>query len=128
MKYSQSIGIIAVLLLVATCFFPWSFIVSRQITVTGLHAPGTDYGKPGLLNIILSCLMLVFFSIRTIGAKRTNVFIAAFNLAWSVRNYLLLSACMMGECPEKKAALMILLILSGIIMLMALLPKLQEVK
>jgi hypothetical protein len=123
MKYSQSIGLVAVLLLITTCFFPWSFIVSQQITVTGMHAEGTTYGKPGLLNIFFSIIMLLLFSLPKIWAKRTNVLIAALNFAWSVRNYILLSTCMMGECPEKKIALILSLILSGIILLMALLPK-----
>lgn len=127
MKYSQTIGIIACIALVGICFLPWSFIASQQITVTGFQATGTSFGKPGLFNTIMCAVMVLLFAIPAIWSKRTNVFIAALNLAWSFRNFLLLSSCMMGECPEKKPALYILLFLSVIIQLMAFLPKIKIV-
>jgi hypothetical protein len=123
MKYSQTIGIAATLALITVCFLPWSFIASRQITVSGMNASGTDFGRPGLFNIALCIIMLAMFLIPAIWSKRTNVFIAAVNLAWSFRNYLLVSTCMMGECPEKKPALFLLLGLSVLIQVMVLLPK-----
>ena len=125
MKYSQRIGIVAAIALMAICFFPWSYIASKQITVSGFSAIGTNFGKPGLINFALCVVMLVMFVVPTIWAKRTNVFIAALNLAWSFRNYLLLSSCMMGECPEKKWGLYVLVFLAFVIQIMALLPKLE---
>lgn len=125
MKHSQTIGIIATLSLVAICFLPWSYITSRQITITGFQAVGTNFGKPGLFTVILSGIMLVMFAVPAIWSKRTNVFIAALNLAWSFRNYLMISTCLMGECPEKKPALYAQVALSVLILLMTLLPKLD---
>ena len=125
MKYSQPIGIAATLTLMAVCFLPWSFIVSQQITVTGFHAPGTNFGKPGLFNFTMCIIMLVMFAVPAIWSKRTNVFIAALNLAWSFRNYLLVSSCMMGECPEKKIGLYALVALAIIIQVLSLLPKIE---
>jgi len=104
---------------------PWTFIASKNITVTGFSAEGTSFGKPGYLNVILSFVCLIFFIIPKIWAKRTNVFIAAINLAWAFRNYLLLSSCLLGECPEKKAGLYLLLLASVIMQAMALLPKIN---
>ncbi len=125
MKYSQRIGITATVALMAVCFLPWSYIASKQITVSGFIAAGTNYGKPALFNFGMCVFMLVFFAVPAVWSKRINVFIAALNLAWSVRNYLMLSSCMMGECPEKKAGLYILVFLSVVIQVMALLPKLE---
>lgn len=123
MKHSQVIGIIAVLVMAVLCFMPWTFIASRQITVTGMHAEGTNFGRPGLFHLILGTVAVIMFLVPQIWSKRTNVFVAALNLAWAFRNYLLLSSCMMGECPEKKPALYLLLVVSVIIQIMALLPK-----
>lgn len=123
MKHSQVIGIIAVLAMAVLCFMPWTYIASRQITVTGMHAEGTNFGRPGLFHLILGTVAVVMFLIPRIWSKRTNVFVAALNLAWAFRNYLLLSSCMMGECPEKKPALYLLLVAAVIIQVMALLPK-----
>jgi uncharacterized membrane protein YuzA (DUF378 family) len=65
------------------------------------------------------------FAVPAIWSKRTNVFLGALNLAWAFRNYLLLSSCLMGECPEKKTALFILVGLAIVMQIMSLLPKLQ---
>lgn len=123
MKHSQTIGILACIALLGICFLPWSYIASRQITISGFYAAGTHFGKPGLFNTAMCVIMLVLFAVPAVWAKRSNVFAAALNLAWSFRNYLLLSSCMMGECPEKRPALYGLLLLSVIIQVMALLPK-----
>ena len=77
MKYSQTIGIIAALMLIGICFLPWSYIASLNITITGFSAAGTNYGKPGLVNAILCSLMIILFAVPAIWAKRTNFFLAA---------------------------------------------------
>ncbi|MGI8949971.1 MAG: hypothetical protein ACR2FN_00155 [Chitinophagaceae bacterium] len=128
MKYSQTIGIIASISLIIICFLPWSFIASKNILVYGMHAEGTDFGKPGLLNLILCFITIVLFLIPKIWSKRLNVFIAALNLAWSIRNYFLISSCIMGDCPVKKTAIYLLPLLSLIILLMSFLPKINMEK
>ena len=128
MKYSQPIGIVAALTMMAVCFLPWTFIASQQITVSGFQATGTNFGKPGLFNFTMCVIMVAMFAVPAIWSKRTNVFIAALNLAWAFRNYLLVSACMMGECPERKPALFALLGLAIVLQIMALLPKLDMQK
>ncbi|MEK7198744.1 MAG: hypothetical protein AAB212_02335 [Bacteroidota bacterium] len=125
MKYSQSIGIAASLALLAICFLPWSYIASQQITVSGFSAAGTDFGKPALFNFFMSVCMLILFAVPAVWSKRVNVFLGALNLAWAFRNYLLVSGCLMGECPEKKPALYLLVGLAILMQLMTLLPKLD---
>lgn len=128
MKYSQLLGCIAVVLLAATCYLPWSFIAEKNIIVTGMSAPGTVYGKPGLMHFVLGILLILFFIIPKIWAKRINVFMGAINLAWSVRNYILLSTCYMGECPEKKLGLYVEILLCAVILIMTFLPDLRKLE
>lgn len=128
MKYSQTIGIAAGVLLIAACFLPWSFIESRQLTVSGLEAAGTNFGKPGLFNIVVGAVCMLLFAIPRIWAKRTNVFLNAINLAWAIRNYIIVSSCMMGECPVKKAGLYVLLVAAIIMQAMALFPRMDVQK
>ncbi len=99
------IGLLAALALIAACFFPWVFIESNNITVTGINSEGTSFGKPGYFHFVLAALYLVFHFTPRIWAKRINLLVAALNIGWAVRNYFLISACEGGECPEKKAAL-----------------------
>lgn len=125
MKYSQQTGLAAAFLLIIICFLPWSYIASSNLVVSGMSAGGTHFGKPGLLNIVFCCMAILLFVIPRIWAKRTNVFVCAINLAWSVRNYILLSTCLMGECPEKKPALYALLVFAVFMQVMALFPKME---
>ncbi|HVX28674.1 MAG TPA: hypothetical protein VHB70_20155 [Parafilimonas sp.] len=125
MKYSQLLGVIAVILLALVCYLPWSYIPEKSITITGMSAPGTMFGKPGLMHLVLGVPLLIFFIIPKIWAKRTNVFIAAINIAWSVRNYILLTTCFMGECPQKKWGLILSIALSSFIIVMTFFPKIR---
>jgi hypothetical protein len=128
MKYSQLLGCIAVLILAAICYMPWSFIADGNIIVTGMSAPGTEYGKPGLMHLVLGFVLIILFLIPKIWAKRINLFIAAINLAWSIRNYILLATCFMGECPQIKAGLISSIFLSTAIFIMTLLPDLRQIE
>lgn len=123
MKYSQYIGIAAVAGMILICFMPWSFVADRNITITGMNEAVENYGRPGLVNIYLSSVCLLLFLIPRIWAKRLNVFIAGMLMAWSIRNYILITSCYLGDCPEKKAGIFLLLLTSALILLMSLLPK-----
>jgi len=125
MKYSQLLGVIAVLILAAVCYLPWSYIPEKSIIITGMSAPGTMFGKPGLMHFVLGIPLMIFFIIPKIWAKRSNVFISAINLAWSIRNYILLTTCFMGQCPEKKAGLIFSIALSTFILVMTFFPKIK---
>ncbi len=124
MKYSQLLGVIAVISLALVCYLPWSYIPEKSITITGMSAPGTMFGKPGMMHLVLGVPLLIFFIIPKIWAKRTNVFIAAINIAWSVRNYILLTTCD-TVCPHIKAGLILSIILSSFILVMTFFPKIR---
>ena len=128
MKYTQTIGIIAAFVVLLCSFLPWSIVVSQQLTITGFDTKGTRFGKPGLFLNFFTIISILLFLIPAIWAKRTNIFIGAIVFTWSLRNYILVSTCLMGECPEKQPALYALVIASGIVMLMTLLPKLNSTK
>lgn len=125
MKYSQVLGVVIAILVIGICFLPWSVVTEHNIIVTGMNAKGTDFGKPGLMNIVFSLIMILLFCIQKIWAKRTNLFIGAINFAWSVRNYLLVTTCYFGECPEKKIGLFALLIFAFGAMLMTFFPQIK---
>ena len=125
MKYSQLLGIIGVAALAAVCYLPWSFIAAKNIMVTGMSAPETMLGKPGLMHLVLGVPLIIMFILPKIWAKRINVFIGAINVAWSVRNYIILTTCFMGECPQIKAGLILALALSAFILVMTFFPKIK---
>jgi hypothetical protein len=122
MKYSQLLGLLACIGEIIACFLPWVFVAEQHLLISGVNNAVPNFGRPGILNIVLSIAMGFFFIIPKIWAKRTNVFIAAVNLSWSFRNYLLITACRAGECPEKRAGIYLLLCVSIFILLMSFLP------
>ncbi len=125
MKYSQLIGILLGLMLITVCYFPWSYIESKDIMVTGMSAPGTNFGKPGLMNIYVTVASIILFAIPKIWAKRTNLFFTMFNMGWSIRNFIILAVQFYGETPVRQWGLYVSLILSILMFIMSLLPKLE---
>ena len=123
MKHSQLAGIVIAILIIILCFLPWSYVAEEHLTIQGMNASGTNFGRPGLLNVVFSVLMIILFCIPKIWAKRTNLFIGAINFAWSLRNYLLVTTCFFGECPQKLPELYFLIITCFGAMLMSFLPK-----
>lgn len=113
---------LAFVMLVAVSYQPWIYIESKGITVTGLHAAGTHFGKPALLSLVLGTAALILFLLPYTGAKRANLFFCALNLAWAIRNFTILSACRQGDCPQKEAGLYLMLIAAVIMMVASLFP------
>jgi hypothetical protein len=119
------IGILAAITLIIACFFPWVFIESKNITVTGIDSAGTNFGKPAYFHFFLAVIYLLFTLISKVWAKRWNLLIVALNIAWASRNYFIISGCSGGECPEKKAGLYMVLLSSIIMLVAALFPKME---
>lgn len=65
---------------------------------------------------------LLFNFIPRVWAKRSNLLVVALNLAWAIRNYMIISSCHMGECPEKRVSIYILLFSSILLLVSALFP------
>src|SRR5262245_20435182 len=112
MRGMKWIGILSAILLIISCFSPWVCIVSKNITVSGVDATGTNFGKPGYFHFIMTALYIILTLIPKVWSQRTNLLICAFNLGWAIRNFIIIPVCQMGECPEKKSGLYLSLIAS----------------
>jgi hypothetical protein len=123
MKHSQTIGIILCLLLFYCTTQPLVIIDSKHWVITGWETTGTNFGLPGKFMLYVEIVNILFFALPYIWAKRFNMAFATLNLAWSIRNFLILSACAMGECPQKQWALYACIVLSAAILVMTFLPK-----
>lgn len=130
MRYMKWIGFAAALLLIATCFVPWVYIESKNITVSGIDSTGTNFGKPGYFHFLLTVLFLICTLVPRVWAKRMNLLFAGLNLGWALKNFFMLAACLGGECPVRKTGIWLMLLASVIMLLSALFPdmKVQEEK
>lgn len=123
MRLKFLLSLLAVGILIVACFLPWMTIESKNLTISGLNTSGTVYGKPGYFHFVWAGAYLIFLLINKVWSKRVAVGLAAFNIAWALRNFLLLPACQMGECPVRESGLYVLLIAA---FLMFLAPLMNE--
>jgi hypothetical protein len=120
MKYSKWIGLVAAVVVIVVCYMPWIYVPSAQLEIGGMYASGKqNFGRPGLMNMVMAIGAALMFLLPFIWAKRTNIFFCGFNIAWTIRNYILLSKCYGGDCPVKKTGLYILIIASVIMLLVS---------
>ncbi|MET0242929.1 MAG: hypothetical protein ABW174_05660 [Flavitalea sp.] len=122
MKYSQWIGVLVTLGLIATCFFPWTYYPDLGKSFTGFFSEDSVYGKPGKVFIFLGVFAIVFFLIPRVWAKRWNFLFAALILAYGIKSYILYTGCYNGICPQKLAGIFIMLLFSVLVMVMAVIP------
>lgn len=125
MRWMKWTGAAAAVLLVVSCFTVWVIIVSKNIAVSGVDATGTSFGKPGYLHLLLAFLFIVFTLIPAVWAKRSNLLVTALNLGWAIRNYIFISACSGGECPEKQAGIYLVMAASVCMLLSSLFPDIK---
>ena len=125
MKYSNWFGVIFCIVLVVCCFNPWIYIVSKNITFTGMNAALPAFGRPGIMHIFLASCAALCFMISKVWAKKANIFICAINTGWSVRNLILIPACSYGECPERKFWMLLALSASILMLIFSFLPDIK---
>ena len=125
MRYMKWIGLLAVILLVVSCFLPWVIIPSKNIIVSGVDSTGTNFGKPGYTHFVLSVFFIIFHFIPKLWAKRVNLLIVALNIAWAIRNYFIISMCREGDCLTKQIGLWLVLAASILMLIAALFPDIE---
>lgn len=125
MRWMKWLGIASVFLLIISCFIPWVVIESKNITVSGMDAAGTNFGKPGYFHLAMSLFFLLFTFIQKIWAKRSNLLVTALNLGWAIRNYFIISACEMGDCPLKKTGIYTIILASLLMLVSSMFPDMK---
>lgn len=125
MKYSQWIGVVAALLLVGACYLPWTYYPQLQKEFTGFFSENNAYGRPGKIFIFLCAIAVILYLIPRIWAKRTNLFVCAIILAFSIKSFILYTACAGGDCPEKRVGIFLVMLSSVVMVAAAMLPDIQ---
>jgi len=125
MKYSQTIGLILTAFLLFLTTQPLVIIESRHWVITGWKVAETNFGQPGKFMLYMGVMNIILFALPYIPAKRFNMVFAILNFSWTIRNFLILSACAMGECPQKQWALYACIVVSFAILIMTFLPKIE---
>ena len=125
MKYSQWLGILAALVLIAACFLPWTYHPDLDKEFTGFFSEKNIYGKPGKVFIFFAVVAIIFFLLPRIWAKRWNMLVTGLASAYAIKTFLMFAGCYRGICPEKKAGLWIMLASALVMLVMAILPDMK---
>jgi len=124
MKWIKWISILAAIILITSCFFPWVIIESKSITVTGMDVAGLAYGHYGYFLIPLSIIFIILQIINKIWAKRLNVAIGALTITLSFA-CIWIFRCEYGECPQKQMGFYIMFASSVMVFIGSLLPDIK---
>jgi hypothetical protein len=129
-RFINWLGIAACVVLIISCFLPWTYHADVQKEFTGFYSELNKYGRPGKFIIIFTSVILVFMLLPKIWAKRTNLFLGAMLVAYAVKTYILYTSCYMAYCPEKKAGVFLMLFSSVAVFIGVIFPnmKLKDAK
>jgi hypothetical protein len=121
MQSIRWLSILTAAIIITACFFTWVSVDSKNFFVGGFYSSANNsFGQPGILHTFFCSIYILFLLVTKIWSVRTAFFVAAFNLAWAIRNFIVLAACSGGTCPEKHTGLYTILI--GSILLIILTP------
>jgi hypothetical protein len=102
MRLLNWLPVIFLILLIYSCYNTWIIIPEKNIVVTGFDASKIGFGKPGIMHVFLAALVFIFLLLGKVWSKRAAFFVSAFNIAWAIRNFIAISTCQAGICPQKQ--------------------------
>src|SRR5664279_1450548 len=109
MKHYKKIGWLACLLLLVSCFMPWTYYADINKNFTGFFSEQNVYGKPAIVFIFIAVASVLLIYLDKIWAKRTQIFLSALNIGYLIKTYILFTSCYNAYCPEKKFGLYVLI-------------------
>ena len=125
MKYYKVLGLIACSVVAISCFLPWTFYPDLNKSFTGFFSEENMYGKPGIVFIFLAVVSAALILINRIWAKRVLLFVAAINIAYLIRSYVLFTTCYSALCPVKQYGLFLLMAGTILLMVVSIFPDME---
>ena len=111
-----------------SCFLPWTFYPDLNKSFTGFFSEENMYGKPGKVFIFLSVISAALILINRIWAKRVLLFVAAINIAYLIKSYVLFTTCYSALCPVKQYGLYLLMAGTIMLMVVSVFPDMEVAK
>lgn len=128
MKYYKVLGLIACAVVIISCFLPWAFYPDLGKSFNGFFTEENMYGKPGKVFIFLAVVSGALILIEQIWAKRVLLFVAAINVAYLIKTYVLFTSCYSALCPVKQYGLYLLMGSTILLMVVSVLPDMDVQK
>jgi hypothetical protein len=129
-KFLQYIAILSCIALIVTCFIPWVHYNSIDTTFNGYNVKpfptGVNYGRAGKIITILVSISFLLTLIPYVAAKRTNMFVSALLVAYTIRTYVLFTGSLFEGEVVKLAGIYLIVALSFVILFCSIFPSLKE--
>ena len=122
MKHYKWIGSCSSALLIASCLMPWTYYKDLDKNFTGFFSEQNIYGKPAVFFIFFAIASILMIHLDKVWAKRAHIFLAALNLGYLIKTYILFTACYNAYCPEKKPGLYLVILSSVVLLIVSLFP------
>lgn len=122
MKYSNWLGVLAVIVLIVSSTLNWAWYPDIKQYFTGFYSLDNMYGKPGKVFIFMGAVATAFYLVPKAWAKRWNLLICGLIVAYAVKTFILFSACYRGICPDRQPGIWIMLFATVTMLVAALLP------
>jgi hypothetical protein len=124
-KIIHWIGLAACILLIVSSFMSWTYYPDIDKTFTGFYSLNNEYGKPGIFLAAMGLIVLIFMLLPITWAKRSNLFVCALCVGYSIKTYILFTSCYNTFCPEKKFGIYLMLVSTLIMLLAAIFPDMK---
>lgn len=121
-KYLYWLGIAACVTLMLSCFLPWSYHADLNQSFTGFYSYDNHYGKPGKMLIFLGLIILLCMILPNLWAKRANLFISSFIVAYAIKTFILFGSCYNNYCPQKLFGLYLMVGCTVLMLIAAVFP------
>ena len=125
MRYSKWIALVSCVLLIVTCFIPWTYHADVQKNFTGFFSEKNAYGSPGKYFIFFAVLSILLLLLEKVWSQRALFFVGGLMVAFAIKTYILFTSCYNAYCPEKKLGIFLVLGLSLLIFTMFLFPDIK---
>jgi hypothetical protein len=125
MKYYKTIGLLACVLLVISCFLPWAYYADIDKSFSGFFSEQNIYGKPGKVFIFMAIVSAIMIVTNKVWAKRVHILISGINIAYLIKTYILFTGCYATICPQKEYGLYVLIASSVILMISSIFPDMK---
>lgn len=126
MQWIKWLAIVTAVIIITACFFTWVSIDEKNFFVGGFSSSeNSSYGEPGLFHTIFCVLYILLLLFNRVWSLRTAFFIAALNIAWSVRNFFVITVCSGGVCPQKHTAFYVVIFASVLLIILTPLIKVK---
>lgn len=124
-KLLHWLGLVACIGLVISCFLPWVYFGDINQQFNGFYSYQNYYGKPGKFLVIMAVFSFVLFLLSKVWAKRTNLFVCALLVAYSIKSFILFSSCYNNYCPQKMIGLYIMIGCAFLMLISSVFPDLR---